>query len=159
MHGDMLVNLMKLPDVSDIIHSLAGEEIQIIRALPPDKALLVDWVKTHWNSSAASECECSFAYNPPRTYVAVHENKIIGFASFDSTAPNFFGPTKVDEKYRGKDIGKVLLVKCLEAMREEGFGYAIIGGVGPIRFYEKSVGAMLIPDSAPGIYHRYIGGM
>jgi len=39
-------------------------------------------------------------------------------------------------------------------MREAGFVYAIIGGVGPVEFYEKCVGAKLIPDSTPGIY-RY----
>ena len=33
-----------------------------------------------------------------------------------------------------------------------GYGYAIIGDVGPSAFYEKTVGAMPIPNSAPGIY-------
>ena len=33
-----------------------------------------------------------------------------------------------------------------------GYGYAIIGDVGPSAFYEKSVGATVIPDSEPGVY-------
>ena len=33
-----------------------------------------------------------------------------------------------------------------------GYGYAIIGDVGPSAFYEKTVGAMPIPNSAPGVY-------
>jgi hypothetical protein len=37
-------------------------------------------------------------------------------------------------------------------MRQEGFGYAIIGGVGPADFYVKTVGAIAIEDSEPGIY-------
>ena len=41
---------------------------------------------------------------------------------------------------------------CLRAMRESGYGYAIIGGAGPMKFYEKAVGATIIPDSKPGIY-------
>jgi hypothetical protein len=33
-----------------------------------------------------------------------------------------------------------------------GYVYGIIGGVGPIEFYEKTVGAVVVPDSDPGIY-------
>src|SRR5438132_13691681 len=34
-----------------------------------------------------------------------------------------------------------LLFACLEDMRQQGFGYAIIGGVGPAAYYSKAVGA------------------
>ena len=37
-------------------------------------------------------------------------------------------------------------------LKAMGYAYAIIGDVGPSDFYEKTVGAMPIPDSAPGIY-------
>lgn len=40
----------------------------------------------------------------------------------------------------------------LTAMRDAGYGYAIIGGVGPAEFYRRTVGAIEIPDSNPGIY-------
>jgi len=30
--------------------------------------------------------------------------------------------------------------------------YAIVGAAGPVRFYQKAVGAIVIPDSEPGIY-------
>ena len=33
-----------------------------------------------------------------------------------------------------------------------GYVYAIIGAAGPVRFYQKAVGAIIIPDSEPGIY-------
>jgi predicted N-acetyltransferase YhbS len=49
-------------------------------------------------------------------------------------------------------IGKALLFACLEDMKHQGFGYAIIGGVGPAEFYAKAVGAVAIEGSAPGIY-------
>jgi len=44
---------------------------------------------------------------------------------------------------------------CLHDMYSKGYGYGIIGGVGPAEFYTKISGATLIPDSTPGIY----GGM
>jgi hypothetical protein len=37
-------------------------------------------------------------------------------------------------------------------LREMGYVYGIIGRAGPIGFYEKAVGATVIPDSEPGIY-------
>ena len=37
-------------------------------------------------------------------------------------------------------------------LRELGYVYAIIGAAGPVRFYQSTVGAIVIPDSEPGIY-------
>ena len=58
----------------------------------------------------------------------------------------------MDNEFRGQGIGKSLLIKCLEAMKQMGYGYAIIGGAGPIEFYEKAVQAEVIEGSIPGIY-------
>jgi hypothetical protein len=33
-----------------------------------------------------------------------------------------------------------------------GYVYAIIGAAGPVHFYQKTVGAIVIPGSEPGIY-------
>jgi len=82
---------------------------------------------------------------------------ILGYACYEATAPNFFGPTRVLDSEQGKGIGKALLLKSLYGMRESGYVYAIIGGVGPAEFYEKAVGAVLIPDSTPGIYRDFLG--
>ena len=45
-----------------------------------------------------------------------------------------------------------LLFATLRGMREAGYAYAIIGGVGPVSFYQKRLDAILIPGSDPGIY-------
>ena len=58
----------------------------------------------------------------------------------------------VDPSLRMGGVGKALLVTALEQMRALGYGYAVIGGVGPREFYERSVGATVIEDSTPGIY-------
>ena len=44
----------------------------------------------------------------------------------------------------------------LQSMANAGYAYAIIGGVGPMAFFEKSVGAFPIPGSTPGIYQTAI---
>ena len=56
------------------------------------------------------------------------------------------------ETMQGRGIGKALLLACLWGLREMGYVYGIIGGVGPIEFYRKTVGASMIDDSTPGIY-------
>jgi GNAT superfamily N-acetyltransferase len=64
----------------------------------------------------------------------------------------------VDETYRGRGIGKALLLACLHDMWAQGYGYAIIGWAGPVDFYIRAVGAIVIPDSSPGIYRGMLKG-
>jgi len=153
---DMLVNLLKLYNDEELYARLNLEGIKIHRALAPDKSYIVDWVEKTSNRSAASECNISFSRVPISCFVATRGKDILGYACYDATAPNFFGPTRVLDSEQGKGIGKALLLKCLWSMREAGYIYAIIGGVGPAEFYKKCVGAFLIPDSSPGIYENFL---
>ena len=88
-------------------------------------------------------------------FIALRGPQIVGFACHDATARNFFGPEAVVADERGRGIGRALLLSALHAQREQGYAYAIIGGVGPAAFYAKCVGAVAIAGSDPGIY----GGM
>ena len=45
-----------------------------------------------------------------------------------------------------------MLIASLWGLKELGYVYGIIGGVGPVEFYERAVGAIVIPNSDPGIY-------
>ncbi len=49
-------------------------------------------------------------------------------------------------------IGTALLIASLWGLRELGYVYGVIGGAGPTDFYKRAVGAIVIPDSEPGIY-------
>lgn len=152
---DMLVKLYELPDaatVAALIESLAAEGIDIRRSLAPEKHIVVEWVREHFSNGWASETDVAYSNHPITCWVATHEGNCVGFACTDSTTRNFFGPTGVDKTYRGKGIGKALLLVSLHDMRAQGYGYAIIGAAGPTEFYEKSVGAVAIPDSWPGVY-------
>ena len=100
----------------------------------------------------------SLSKSPSNCYIAVCNKEIIGFAAYNATCLGFFGPTGVDESFRGKQIGKALLLKSLNSMWEEGYAYAIIGWVGPAEFYEKAVNAIMIEGSHPGVYKRMIEG-
>lgn len=154
---DMLVNLMHLPDISEDERKLGKRGIRVFRGIGPDRTKIVDWVRKHDGESAASECDCSFSRNAPTCYVAVCYDQMIGFACYDATAPDFFGPMMVLSEYRGLGIGRILLLRALNSMRENGYVYAVIGGVGPAEFYEKCVHAVKIKDSTPGIYENFLG--
>ncbi|NLO86247.1 MAG: GNAT family N-acetyltransferase [Clostridiales bacterium] len=157
--ADMLVRLLDLPEADSLLQKLEMENIQIRRAIAPDKFRVVNWVKEHSSISGAGECDVCFSHTPVSCFIATEGAKIIGFACYNATAPDFFGPTRVLEDYRGRDIGKALLLRSLHALRDEGYIYAIIGGIGPQIFYEKCVGATLIEHSTPGIYKDFIGAL
>ena len=113
---------------------------------------MVDWVGEKFSKFWKSECEIAFSRQPVSCFIATENDLLIGFGCYDTTRKGFFGPTGVSEAVRGRGIGKALLLVCLHSMWWEGYGYAIIGAVGPAEFYAKAVGATLIEGSVPGIY-------
>src|SRR5216683_1750438 len=139
---DMLVKLYDLPDSSRAFERLRQAGNVIRRALAPEKHKVIAWVRKTFSEAWASEVEVAFARQPVTCFIAVQQKKIVGFACHDATCPNFFGPTGIEPNARKNGIGKALLFACLEDMRQQGFGYAIIGGVGPAEFYAKAVGAV-----------------
>ena len=154
---DMLVRLMELPDASELEKRLSEKEkIVFRRAIAPEKHLVSEWVMEQFGAYWKSEVEVAFSQQPVSCWIAQRGNEILGFACYESTARNFFGPTGTKETERGKGIGKVLLIKSLESLREMGYVYAIIGGVGPVEFYEKAVGAKLIEGSEVSIYQNLL---
>lgn len=153
---DMLVSLYHLP-TCDAEAALKEDGIVIRRAMAPDKLRIVPFVQSLTSLSAAGECDVCFSRTPISCFIATKGASIIGYACYEATARDFFGPTEVLPEYRGRGVGKALLLRALRAMRDEGYAYAIIGGVGPQAFYMKAVGATVIPDSDPGVYEDFLG--
>ncbi|MGH2400150.1 MAG: GNAT family N-acetyltransferase [bacterium] len=122
----MLARLYDLPDARPSLERTSAGGFLIRRAEPWDR-----------------ERMRSFATDGP---------EIGGFAVYECTRRGFFGPTGVREDLRGHGIGAALLFRCLHSMREMGYAYAVIGGVGPVEFYEKVCGAFAIPESEVGVY-------
>ena len=160
MH-DMLVNLYATdapflrPEPA--LTSARGEPVTIRRALAPERNLVVGWVGKLFSDGWASEAAVAISNTPTKCHLALCRdqrggNRLVGFACFDATALGFFGPLAVDPEERGSGIGAALLKASLLAMRAQGYGYAIIGGVGPADFYARVAGAVAIPDSTPGIF-------
>ena len=143
---DMLVNLLKLPEPE------GTHEFIVRRAQPFEFSLVRNFVATSFSMSWADEISVGFARQPVSVYVATVDREIVGFAAYECTRRGFFGPTGVVEAAQHKGIGKALLLAALWSLREMGYVYGIIGAAGPIDFYQKTVGAIIIPNSDPGIY-------
>ena len=154
---DMLVNLYNLKEDTQLYADLDKKGIKIKRVLSPDREKVISFIRETFHDEWANESKAAFVNNPISCYIAVKNKKIIGFACYDATAKNYFGPTGVLDNERGQGIGKGLLLKSLISMKEEGYGYAIIGWVTKaVGFYEKTVSATVIEDSFPGVYERLI---
>ena len=115
-----------------------------------------EWISSHFHTAWADEATKAILASPSSCFLAVRNDKILGFACYDATAKGFFGPTGVDPSERGKGIGRVLLLYTLHQMALDGYAYAIIGGVGPAQFYTKNCGATLIDGSTPGYYRNLL---
>ena len=145
---DMLVNLLKLPSLD----RLNDESINIRRGQPFEITPVREFIKENFSVAWADEISVGFAHQPVSVVIATRAGRIIGFAGYECTRKAFFGPTGVAESERGRGIGTALLVASLWGLRELGYVYAVVGGAGPTDFYERTVGAVVIPDSVPGIY-------
>lgn len=153
---DLLVRLYEIQEDTDAEKRLEREEIRIFRLLSADTAKAVAFAKS-FGVGWAGECASACMNHPVSCFVAVRKKQVIGFACYDATAKDFFGPTGVSKEERGKGIGAALLRRCLCSMREQGYAYAVIGGVGDaLPFYEKTVGATVIERSNPGLYSTLI---
>jgi len=155
---DMLVNLYELPDSRELYEKVDAEGIVLRRARAYERHLVADWVSEHFSPKWVSEVKVAFSRQPVTCFIATKNQKVLGFACIETTAKGFYGPTGVGEEARGTGIGKALLFKCMEALRESGYVYGVIGGVGPKEFYAKACGATEIPNSDPGVYRDILPG-
>ena len=170
---DMLVKLYALPEVTPLLTALNQRGLEIRRPHPSEKYILAEWVRHNFQESWAVGCEVALEGRPVSCYIAVEKSQtyvpndnpydlpdevLVGFACYDVASKGMFGAMGVTEEYRGRGIGKALLLACLHAMKEEGYAYAVIGWVASEDFYARAAGATVIPDSAPGIFRGKLGG-
>lgn len=153
---DMLVNLYQLPSNQKNLEQLKEKGIRIERALAPDRHKVMQFVREHFGEGWASEVSAAFANQPVSCYIAIRDREVLGFACYDATAKDYFGPTGVKEEERGQGIGLALLLQSMEGLKEAGYGYAVIGSAGPVHFYEKCCRAQVIQNDQPNIYSRMI---
>lgn len=155
---DMLVNLYELPDSRKLYEKVESQGIVLRRARAYERHIVADWVGANFSPKWVSEVKVAMSRQPVTCFIATKDKEILGFACVETTAKGFYGPTGVGEAARGTGIGKALLFMSMEALRESGYVYGVIGGVGPREFYEKVCNATEIPNSSPGVYRDILPG-
>ena len=153
--ADILVKLYDLSPLDLSATEAAG--VSIRRPIAPEKHLVIAWIGEHFEQAWVSETERCFANQPISCFIAARGQELLGFACWDATALGVWGPTGVAEAERGQGVGAALLLASLHAMRAQGYAYAVIGGAGPIEFYQRFVGGIVIPGSWPGLYRGMLG--
>jgi ribosomal protein S18 acetylase RimI-like enzyme len=149
---DMLVRLYDLHNSADLYSKIQSQGITLRRARAFEKHTVANFARQNFSEKWASEVEVAITRQPVSCWIATRNKEILGFSCYETTQRGFFGPTGVIEAARGNGLGKALLFKALESLRDMGYAYGIIGGVGPREFYEKNCGAIEIPGSDPGVY-------
>ena len=155
--ADLIVNLYEKDYLNDTNVKLKNSDIKIKRILSPNADSLINFVQTHFSTGWTSEVKAGIFKPNPTCFVATHEGQIIGFACYDATAKGYFGPTGVNPEYRGNNVGQVLLLTTLAAMKDAGYGYAVIGGVSEKvqGFYARYVNFQKF-EVKPDLYNRLI---
>ncbi len=77
--------------------------------------------------------------------VAERKGKVVAFAAAGATQPGWFGPMGTAPEERGRGLGRILMLKCLEFLKKGGAKGAVIPWVGPIPFYARHAAASLGP--------------
>ncbi len=150
--SDLLVPLYKLPPREHGEGRLPGGDLLIRRANTFEASRVTDFVRANFSRNWADEAQATFARQPVTSFLAIEDRTVVGFACYEATRRAFFGPTGVAASHRGRGLGKALLIASLWGLADLGYAYGVVGAAGPVEFYQRTVGAIVIPDSAPGVY-------
>ena len=156
--SDMLIKLYAIEDDWLFLSEQKKLGIDIRKPIGAENHVILKWVSTHFSAGWASEAAAAISNRPRTCFIAAKKNAIIGLACYDATALGFFGPIGVEKAHRKMGTGTALMTACLLDMKLKGYGYAIVGAVENSEYYQKAVGALEIPDSAPGIYQNRVKG-
>jgi predicted N-acetyltransferase YhbS len=128
---DMLVNLLKLAPLEPLLDELRQAGVVVRRAQPHEITPVRDFVLANFEAGWADEISVGYSNKPVSVFIAIRDKRVVGFAAYECTRRDFFGPMGVVETERGRGLGQALLLACLWGLREMGYVYGIIGGAGP----------------------------
>lgn len=94
--SDLLVRLYDLPGLEVAITRQRARAIVIRRALAPDKASVLKWVRRHWGAGWASECDVAQGYayaiiGGVGPHVQGFYEKAVGAVLIEGSEPGVYG--------------------------------------------------------------------
>jgi len=141
---DMCVDLTRADLATSAVEErLAGEGIALRRATPEEIPAVSAFAANGFSAMWRAETADAARFDPPALFVALSQGEIIGFAAYDVTGEDRFGPMGTRPDYRQRGIGEALLKMCLRSIRDRGSATAEISWAGPLAFYSRAVDARI----------------
>ncbi len=122
---------------------LSSEGITLRRATMEEVPAVAAFALKTFSVGWYVETSDAARFSPPPLFIALDKGEIVGFAVYDVTGQDRFGPTGTRPDYRKRGIGEALLKMCLRDMRDRGAAVAEIGWAGPLAFYYRAVDARI----------------
>lgn len=124
---------------------------RIRRATSNDRNAVLSYIQSEFGAKWMQTVRAAFQEKIIPLLLALDQTDIVGFACYDvvNQKKGLLGPMGTSLHSRLGGIGRTLLHHCLAEMKALGYEYAIIKDAGPIEFYERSCGAVLIPQMYP----------
>jgi len=150
MVTNMIVNLsgvsFKTEDESQVLAKL-GVTLKNQRGADPAER---DWIERTFDGKWPEEAVAGWNW-----FALNGAGEPVGFATYeqrehawwwlnnwlDKPDVGIFGPTGVERRLRGRNLGCVLTRRALVSLQELGYARAIIAAVGPVKFYQRCCGA------------------
>lgn len=135
--SNLIADLSQQFDTDSDETRLLDEGLEIRRAAESDADLLATFFSEQFGEDWHTEAKLAMRAKPCGLHLAIQNGRIIAFSGHSSQNREwgFFGPMGTTPAARGKGIGRVLLRRCLNDLRDAGHKTAIIPWVGPIPFY------------------------
>lgn len=132
-------------DTTAECEALAAAGIEVRRARRGDDETLERFFSAHFGADWRFEAHLAMQVSPPALHLALVDGEIIAFSahSTQNREWGFFGPMGTSPAARGRGLGRLLLIHCLNDLYDAGHRTAVIPWVGPIRFYSDAVGAVV----------------
>jgi mycothiol synthase len=138
---NMLADLSSPLDTNAEVTALAAKGVTVRRVTLDDVAMLDTFFAKDFGAGWRLEAELALRNDPPAIHIALKDGEMIAFSahSTQNREWGYFGPMGTTPAARGTGLGRILLLRCLEDLREAGHKTAIIPWVGPIGFYARNV--------------------
>lgn len=135
-------------DVRPYERKLLTQQISIRKANAEDCEWLKRDLRSKWTSSwidqvlaAVSPRTIASNFGDSGLYVACREERCVGFCAWGVNRPNQVGPLGTDPQCRGRGVGRVLLLRCLEDQVARGIAPIELSWAGPLGFFSRHFGA------------------
>jgi ribosomal protein S18 acetylase RimI-like enzyme len=138
-------------DLAGAERRVAGHGYTVRRAGAGDRASLAALLAAHW-PSWQDEVDRALGNDPATVFLCERGGVALAFAAWDANnrGTGWFGPMGTAPEARRRGLGQLLLIRCLDDIRDSGLAYATIPWVDPVEFYRRCAGA-----AVERVFHRY----